>query len=283
VIDPGLPELWPEPVREACSQFKQGDLVASPPFFYGACAAYALWDLTSDAGDQDVDLEILALEEGLGPDYGLITTQTCDLDEQGKPRKPWLQVAPVYDATDVIPADSVGNLRKDAIGHLMLLDPPDLPDRLWIVDFRVEFPMEKSWLVGKTPHDAFASEERYLRLAERLAGRVGRPALSNALVAVLREVSAWWEGDAGVQAKACVDVRLVIVDGTRLMPRDCYFLVLTDAAPMSEEGRDSWQSCWQRASSVATQHGINLTTNVHETLDSLSARGLRDSVPLWPL
>jgi hypothetical protein len=283
VIDPGLPEAWPEDVRAACSRFKQGDLVPNPPFFYGSSPAYAIWDLTSEAGDKELELELLQLEEDLGPQYGLITTQTCDIDEQGKPRKPWIQLAPVYDATDIIHEDSVGNLRHEAIGHLMLLDLPDAVDGLWVADFRLEFPIEKSWLVGKAPIQAFKNEQRYLRLADRLAGRVGRPALSNALVSVLREISDWWESAANDEAKTCVDVRLVIVNGSRLDPEDCYILVLTDEAPMSDGGIESWQACWARASEIAAEHSINLAANTHETLDSLSARGFRDSVQLSPL
>jgi hypothetical protein len=270
---------------EACSRFKQGHLVTRPPFFYGATAGYGIWDLTRDAGDAAQDHEVLQLDDDLAPNYGLITTQTCDIYEERKPRKPWVQVAPVYDGQELIPASSIGNLQKDAIGHLMLLDSLAIGEGLWVVDFRIEFPLEKSWLVGKEPIEAFATAERYLRLADRLAGRVGRPALSEGLVQVYRAISAWWEeeSEADQDAKAPVaDVRLAIVGGDRLAPTDAYLLIVTDDVPMSEAGKSAWQDCWTRVSDLATGHGINFTANAHETLDSLTARGLRNTAPLWP-
>ncbi len=238
MIDAGIPDEWSLAVREVCSRFKQGHLVTTPPFFYGATAVHGIWDLTRDVGDPELDQEVFQLDDDMAPSYGLITTQTCDIYEEGKPRKPWVQVAPVYDGQALIPASSIGNLQKDAIGHLMLLDSLALGEGLWVVDFRIEFPLEKSWLVGKEPLEAFPTEERYLRLA--------------------------------------------IVGGDRLAPTDAYLLIVTDDAPMSEAGRKAWQDCWTRASDVAAAHGINLTANDYETLDSLTARGLRNTAPLWP-
>ena len=107
MIDAGLPGEWSVAVREACSRFKQGHLVTRPPFFYGATAGYGIWDLTRDAGDAAQDHEVLQLDDDLAPNYGLITTQTCDIYEERKPRKPWVQVAPVYDGQELIPASSI--------------------------------------------------------------------------------------------------------------------------------------------------------------------------------
>ena len=284
MIDQGLPEEWPDAVGTACTRFKQGHVLPRPPFFYAATSAYGVWDLTRDGGNPELDEEILQLDEEIAAPFGMITTQTCDIYEEGKRRKPWIQVAPVYDASSVIGEDSLGNLAKGAIRHLMQLDGDAFSDGTCVVDLRVEFPIEKSWLVSKEPLEAFQGEAGYLRLAEALAGRVGRPALNTALVKVLNAVENWWEKDAVEDAKNdVVDLRMFIIGGTRLEPTAVRLLIVTDTQVMNDQGKSSWDACWRTASDVGAQHGITVAANQHESLDSLTARQVRDSAPLWPL
>jgi hypothetical protein len=134
VIDAGLPDEWPDEVRRSTARFKQGHLVGRPPFFYVASPRHGVWDLTREAGDPALEEDILQLDEELSPPYGLITSQTCDIDEQGPPRKPWIQVVPVYDARASLPPGSEGNLQRHRIGYLHLLSGPALPEGTWIAD-----------------------------------------------------------------------------------------------------------------------------------------------------
>ncbi len=71
-----------------------------PPFFYAADVAHPVWDLTARAADPEGGEELLEIHENDRPQYGIITTQSCDLaeDRVNNPKKPWFQVAPLINA-----------------------------------------------------------------------------------------------------------------------------------------------------------------------------------------
>src|SRR5579875_3034251 len=118
VIDDGLPEEWDPRVREASLAFKQGHLVAEPPFLYVAAAQYGLYSLTREFGDPAQPDEIFESEQR--PPYGLITTETCDLSEEDarKPRHAWVSVAPVYDLSGRLDESQIENLRSNRVGYM---------------------------------------------------------------------------------------------------------------------------------------------------------------------
>jgi hypothetical protein len=166
-----------------------------------------------------------------------------------------------------------------------LLTGPTLPgDALWVVDLRVEIPFEKSWLVGRNPIEAFASEAEYLTLAQRLASRRGRAALSNGLVRLHAALDEWWEradSDVAPHAKDPVaDVRLVIANGTQLNPIDVYHLVVSDRNDLSDEGKEAWNGLWDELRGLVAADGCNLLATEFSTLDFLPARRMRSSIPL---
>jgi hypothetical protein len=74
------------------------------------------------------------------------------------PRKPWIQVAPVF--------------RRIFSGtspqHVVMLDGPELAQDS-VADLRIEMPVEKGWLVDQTPLAGFSDSEGFRRLARRLA------------------------------------------------------------------------------------------------------------------
>lgn len=176
MIDEGLPSAWPTEVLEALADLKQGALLAHPPLFYAGSPRYGLWDVTRDAGDPNLDEDLIELALDARPDYGLITTQTCDLAEECTPNHPWFQVAPVYRLPEVSDRERQ-LLEAHRVSHLVLLDPPTLVDGTWVADLRIEIPLEKSWLVGHTTIESFRDEQGYQVLAERLAAKRDRPAL----------------------------------------------------------------------------------------------------------
>lgn len=125
MIDRGLPDPWPEAVRDAASRFEQGDLVRDPPFFYWANTAHPVWDVTVDVAARGEQDPLIALDPGDGPPLGIITTQTCDLDE-AVPKKPWFHVAPVVGA-DAFPDEDLASIRAQKYGYLHALPPHDHP------------------------------------------------------------------------------------------------------------------------------------------------------------
>jgi hypothetical protein len=178
MIDGGNTEPWPRQVREAAARFKQGDVIERPPFFYGAVPLYPIWQLTRTAEPLDAEPELLELAPSDAPPFGIITTQTCDLDEQADvPKQPWFQVAPVY-ITDDLSSDIKRSVERFMVGHFVRLTGPNFREQFWAADLRILLPLEKGCLVGREPIEAFADEDGYNRFAHHLARRFGRPALA---------------------------------------------------------------------------------------------------------
>jgi hypothetical protein len=169
---------WLEVVRVAAAAFRQGDLVERPPFFYAANSEYPVWGLTKSAADAGDDRELLELHEDDRPEYGIITTQSCDLTEEGvdRPKKPWLQVAPLVDA-HVLGSNLVHDVQRGRVRYLYLVPAPGLGD--WVADLRIEVPLEKSWLVGRVPIAGFASLEEYQQFTRRLGHLRARAAIES--------------------------------------------------------------------------------------------------------
>jgi hypothetical protein len=181
VIDAGLVDTWDDGVVEATARFDQGDLVERPPFFYAGRPASGVWATTrSLAAEGDLeDSVVIELDPLDGPPYGVLTSPGCDIADTA--RKPWVQIAPVYPVHELVDAERrLADIRRHAVPHLVLLDPPSL-DGVWIADLRIEMPVEKSWLAGREPIDAFASDEDRRQFGHRLAGRLSRPALPDAV------------------------------------------------------------------------------------------------------
>jgi hypothetical protein len=185
MIDAGLGAEWDPRVVEAASQFDQGHLVTQPPFFYAAVPGNGVWETTKLVADEFAEGEdgVIEVDPHDRPPYGILTSQGCDVADSQ--RKPWVQIAPVYPADEeAVGEERLAAIRRDAVPHLVLLDPPAL-EGTWIADLRIEVPVEKSWLVGREPIAGFSDTEGRRRFALRLSGRLERPALPDAVHAAL--------------------------------------------------------------------------------------------------
>jgi hypothetical protein len=87
MIDRGVPngDDWPEGVLDSLRAWEQGDLVAGPPFFYFADPQRPVWEGTRQYTDTSTEPEVILPDEGLCPPYGMVTTQTCEIAEEGEP------------------------------------------------------------------------------------------------------------------------------------------------------------------------------------------------------
>jgi hypothetical protein len=278
LIDEGLSDSWPPEVLEALVRFKQGHLIQQPPIFYAASPAYGVWDLTRTAGDAAEDLLELADEDR--PRYGLITTQTCDIAEEGRPDHPWIEVVPVYPLIDISKED-LELIESHRRSHLVLLEPPELEGGPWVADLRIQVPIEKSWLVGREPFESFPTEEAYQILAERLAAKRERPALATPVMDnIVRPLANWLRRGGGIKAAATVDELRLAVGPSRLTVDRASLLVLTNDEPLSPADRVPWDKWWGRTQPRAAEIGIDLLGNQYETYDTLSARAYKATVPL---
>jgi hypothetical protein len=280
VIDAGLPEAWPPEVVQALALVKQGHLVERPPIFYAASPRHGIWELTRETGDPELGEDLLELAEDDRPEYGLITTQTCDLVEERAPDHPWFQVVPVYRLTDVSEEER-RLLESHRRSHLVLLAPPTLDEATWVADLRVEVPLEKSWLVGRTPIESFPDEQAYQVLSERLAATRERPALATPVVdTVIRPLANWVRREAGMREAAKVDQLRLAISPSRLHVERASLLVLTNEEPLSVVARVPWDRWWGRTRGRAAESGIDLLANRYESYGTITARDYLNAVPL---
>jgi len=232
---------------------------------------------------------VIQLDLDLVPAYGIITTQTCDLDEQVTdpkewPEQPWFQVAPVLDRSQDLTLDQQRQVEHFWFGHLVKVTSVNLPPGFWAVDLRILLPLEKSCLVDRDPIPGFQSEEEYLRFADHLARRFDRPALANVVSnRIVRELRRALRGMSRSDKREVRDRThelLLEIAPSRDQPRNVRLVVVTDADPPSDRIRN-WFDRWNReAQGPAVESGLLLFGNRYATYDTLTAREYLHSIKL---
>ena len=186
MIQGGVRAPWPEAVSQALRSFTQGTVILDPPLFYWADPRHPLWvasarEISDEDPAMDSGEEVVIAEEDR-PRYGVLTTQTCDIQEEASPpKKPWVKVAPVVRAEPDWPA----SLLKQGRYTTFLFWIPRIPEEgVWVADLRLEVPIEKGWLTTRasTAFDGFADDLQRHAFADRLGRLCNRPALATAVV-----------------------------------------------------------------------------------------------------
>jgi len=279
LIDERIRRPWPPEVLATVRRFRQGHLVESPPFSYVGSHAYPLWNVATadDSGGDMGDETWIDLAPEDRPRFGLITTQTCDLyEERPHPQQPWFMVCPVYDLPDTI-GGRHSQIEHDRITHLIHVSGRSLPQGFWVGDLRIEFPIEKGWLVGRDPIEPWDTEPRYAILAERLAHRRDRPAVPNAVVELVVKPLREWLGGPGAGPSDSIDSIRLQVSGGPFDPKAARLLFLTNSEPLDEGSRTAIEEWWSEIVARAIDSGIALLGCKFATLDELTARELADS------
>jgi hypothetical protein len=287
LIDQLLPETWPANVSETLVHWHQGELLASPPFFYAANPQHPLLPFTEKNGDSARDWQVLALPVGERPSYGVITSQTCDICE-AKPTSPFIEVAPVYDLKAILKDGQENDIRNHHWNNYIYLTQQPEQDHCYVADLRIILPVEKGALVGKTPVEAFATEADRLIFAERLATRVRRPAYADAVQdLVIRPLDDWIRSDHRKALKESsgrfTDVEEVRLrfDGDRLDPAWVQLVVFQET-PLSREDQGPWRQ-WREVTNrqLSRQVGIPLRPVQFTSLAKMSAADYRLLAPVW--
>ena len=240
------PQVWPQAVQDAAAQFEQGAIVEQPPFFYVGSAEYGIWRLTRETGDPSLSSELFELDPLDSPPFGMITTETCDLvEEDGRPRQPWISVAPVYELAN-LDTNTLSLLANNRVAYMRRLTAERFSESTWVADVRIEFPVEKSWLVGKQPIPAFNTLGDKADLAVFLSRRRDRPVLAGQLhKALLTPMRRWIERKKPEQRghilAEVAEVR-VAVSGNPLDPDGASLIVLGDNAPVPDAVRQAWDA-----------------------------------------
>ena len=99
MIDGQVETPWPPDVSEALARFVQGSVIRRPPMMFWADPNRTLHRAGLRSDDDDAPLpddgeEVVIADEDR-PEYGVITTQTCDIQDAERPKKPFVHIAPV--------------------------------------------------------------------------------------------------------------------------------------------------------------------------------------------
>lgn len=259
----------------AANSFRQGHIVEVPGLFYAANLAEPIWDATlamaeeSAAAGDALGTELVVVDDPDLVKYGIITTQSCDVNEEFEPRKmPWIQLAPVYEAV----GDHAG---ADNRNYTHRLKPPELEgDGPWVADIRLELPVEKGYLVGRAPIAAFPSEEREVKFSKWLAEMRGRPALGNIVNELvwgkLKELIQRDRQKSNEVKKLVYSTRLALPAG-RLEPTEVQLHVILKPGVSQEEAEfaGAWfGDWWDQTHKEAAAAGVTLLPTVYHRADS---------------
>ncbi len=285
---PGSAQDWPDGVLDSLRRFRQGDLVADPPFAYHAHPGVPIWEesrrLAAElyTSGEPLEPEIVLFPAGVSPPYGMITTQTCDIAEEDSevPAWPWVQLVPVYDMDANLNSGEKRMLRNGRGWRRLLYCPAVVPG-FYVADFRISFPVEKGWLAGRACIDGFGSEELRHRVGDRLAHLSGRPAFAGSFVdsvqkpltQALRDLK---ENDPGLFEDIDTLVPEVgIRMDSRLSPTTAHVVVVCESAP-PDRVVNWWAAWWDTCREAAATAGITLQALDFRVLDeSFSAAEYR--------
>jgi hypothetical protein len=246
MIDTWIQGAWPGAVTSAAQRFRQGHVLVWNSVAFAAAFAHSVCSVTSE-GDGGGNGYVRV--DDAWP-YVLITSQTCDICEEGKrrPRMPWVSVVPVYDILPVLRDGQAGLVRQNRIGYLVPLTHQDFQQegRLWVADLRIEYPLEKGVLVDRDPIEAFAKETDYVYLGDKLAYRRNRPAIdARVRKFIASPFGDWLEKNEAVAANI-TEVRIRCAPQWDTVEQAQLVILIGDPA-MLESTTESIMSWWDQA------------------------------------
>lgn len=251
-----LEKLTVPEVATDLARWQQGDLVRGVRLVWATSSGGDLLfddaDEITQGGGGNFEGTWLALprDDGEEPDhwdFGIITSQTCDLGASGPGgRHPTFQVSPLI-RLESLPDDRAGAVRRGATNDLVLVPVVPAPGE-WAADLRISIPVSKGLLVGTERIHAFASELDSLRFADQVALKYRRPAVHdgvsdvlvpslNALVKRRRSAGSTWPDRVE-------QFRLRVTSGTRLEPEAFELIVVTldgKFSPAEEHDLREWR------------------------------------------
>ena len=244
-LDASLVTPWDSVTVTAVQAFKLGDLIADVPLHYVRRESERLWESAST----DPTIGSLAhATSGRLPSYAIITTQTCDLvDEGGDCDQPWFQVSPVlrYESENDVP-------RRDYL-HKLTAQPHITGT--WVADLRIDVPLEKTILRDRTPIPGFSNEDDELDFASHLGRRRDRAALADGINRCMYRTFAKKlsrNKNLGHRVKpALYAVGLAVEQGTRVDPKSVEVHFVGAGSPPAGDVLKWLESWWDEARNSA--------------------------------
>lgn len=289
-IDAAL-RSWSEADVAALGRWRQGHLIhanKSPwvdlPLSPVPLDSVSISTSSSYAGESNVSSDEVRImvdpgAEGAIP-YVVIISQSCDVVGEGPgARHPFVQVAPVRDVSDWSD-ERIKELRRGELNDYLYLTAPPHADVSWALDLRVSWPVAKEILIERKPIDGFASFADEREIGVHLALKYQRPALPDVLSKTLPDairalVKAGLKGSDW--ADEILQVRLEILSGTELEPKDVRLIVVSDV-PLTPAQKGPLKNVWSSFKKRLRKDEIEWATPSFRTLDNLSARAYRGSI-----
>lgn len=275
---------FPDEVVAAAKRFQQGDLIEKPPIAYHTVGRYPLWSLSQNAPEDDT-LALVELDEPVF-DFGIVTTQTCDITEEdsSSPRKPWVQVSPVYRLDD-LPPMTQQSIQAFANSDLVRLTAPRFEHAFYVADLRISLPIEKGALVGRDPIQGFATAEDQASFADHCAAYHNRPAVAPLVhKRVVKHMKRYFEQRAKLREQ-CTNAGIqglrLKVSGADSQPTVQLIVVFAGATrPERQQGEEVFDRWWTAAQKNAGTDPITFLGNRYATLAEITAEEYLSSIPL---
>jgi len=285
VIEGQFEPSWPADVADALGRFVQGSVIPRPPFFFWADPSMAVHKLAQRSDDDEPypeDGEEVVIDDGERPQFGVITSQTCDIRDAERPKKPFVHISPVIRADPSWSESLIKAARYTTYLHWI----PNVPDGFWVADLRLQVAVDKGWLVRRKEDvfDGFDEDPDRVAFAERIAHQASRRALSDAadahIVKPLKKALEKLSNASGEREHKLDPVAVLALRfaGSELAPTAVQLVVLSDA-PVPDDVRVWYQGWW--ADNVA-EHAVGATVLEpdFQLLSVMTAGEYRKLVPL---
>ncbi len=179
----------------ACGRFEQGHLLLNPLTAYVARAGVVAssWATDHVFPNPPRSLEVGGVGSEPEPPFFIIRDQTCDVQ---KLNIPFIHASPVFNGSKHFKAGEIQRIRsRTQFLYYYAVTAPNLKNYLtnaqtaeqerksdpddwaWLVDLRIQIPLDKGVLVGRDVISAFASREDQIEFGQELGHRADRPAL----------------------------------------------------------------------------------------------------------
>jgi hypothetical protein len=233
-----------------------------------------------------MDVSLVELDGDL--EYGIITTQTCDITEEDSatPRKPWVQVSPVYRYEGPTEKEREA-INRYAIPDLAHLTGKHFAEEFYVADLRLSIPLEKSLLVGRESISGFASEPDAMGFAEHCSAYLSRPALPGKVVRlVVRHINRYFEGKPALRTQirnAGVDDVRLRLGGTEDVPIVQLMVILKEANLTDMSAASAAFEQWLNAAKQSAQsknEAITFIGTQFTTMRDASAEQFANSIRL---
>ncbi len=268
---------WPPGFEAHLDSYRQGHIIDGIPAFFLQADVH-LW--LQPRQQLSTQAPIVVGEASYPLRRVMLLTQACDLM---KKTNPWITVSPVYDAYDRVGPGQRGQIKSGQFGHFIHLTAEWAANQLWVVDLRLEIPVEKTVLLGRSPIEAFSDDAGYAELAQRLGARRQRLAapqpcidlVVNPLFEALRS-----QPDGGNALNAQVHELRVQWNDPTSPTIVTVFVVAQDESSRQAIDAEGWKSLVLGLYQQAQGGGITIVGPEITSMDDMSAADYIQSSPI---